>query len=188
MRCRRRSHTQSPTANSSSRWGRRSTSWRSAAPVEVARGSRPAPRHDHGGGCRRCRSGPTLLDTPAGVVVGGVVAVLRPRQPINPRTGPITCDTAQIHSNHLVDHLRLTVCLRMERCAHAQGDARHLEEVMPHMAGADRIPVADDRRREAVEPYNAVEERPGDRDGGVGVAERDEVGVLGEAIDHRQDD
>ena len=65
--------------------------------------------------------------------------------------------------------------------------ARHLEEVTPHMAGEDRIPVADDRRREAVEPYNAVEECPGDQDGSVGVAERDEVGVLGEAIDDGKD-
>jgi hypothetical protein len=38
-----------------------------------------------------------------------------------------------------------------------------------------------------VQPNDAVEERPGHRRRSVGVAKRDEVGVLGEAINHRQD-
>lgn len=41
-----------------------------------------------------------------GGVIGSVVAVLRPRQPIHPSTGTINC---QIHSNHLVNHLGLAV-------------------------------------------------------------------------------
>ena len=39
-----------------------------------------------------------------------------------------------------------------------------------------------------MQPDNIVEESLGNRDGGVGMSKRDEVGVLGEAIDHRQDD
>ena len=39
-----------------------------------------------------------------------------------------------------------------------------------------------------MQPDNVVEERLGDRDGGVGMSKRDEVGVLGEAIDDGEDD
>jgi hypothetical protein len=39
-----------------------------------------------------------------------------------------------------------------------------------------------------VEPHNAVEEGAGDGRCGVGVAERDEVRVLGEAVDHHEYD
>jgi hypothetical protein len=73
-----------------------------------------------------------------------IVTILRPRQPIHPRTRPITCNTTQIHGNHLVDHLRLAVRLWMESGTHAKLDARHLEEVPPHMSGEHRVPVADD--------------------------------------------
>jgi hypothetical protein len=67
----------------------------------------------------------------------------------------------------------------VEGYAHAQADARHLEEVAPHIAGEDGVPVADNGSREAVEAYNAVD---------VGVAQGDKVGVFGESINHRQDD
>src|SRR4051812_1381954 len=49
-----------------------------------------------------------------GGVVGGVVAVLHPGEPIDPSARTITCDTMQIHGNHLVDDLGLAVRLRME--------------------------------------------------------------------------
>ena len=39
-----------------------------------------------------------------------------------------------------------------------------------------------------MEAHDAVEEGTGDRSSGVGVAERDEMRILGEAIDHREDD
>ena len=39
-----------------------------------------------------------------------------------------------------------------------------------------------------MEANNGVNERLGDRGGGVGVAQRDEVSVLGEAVHHGEDD
>ena len=39
-----------------------------------------------------------------------------------------------------------------------------------------------------MQPDNIVEESLGNRDGGVGMSKRDEVGVLGEAIDDGEDD
>ena len=66
-----------------------------------------------------------------------------------------------------------------------KSNARHLKKVAPNMTSKLWIPVADNRRRKPMQADNAVEEGAGDRSSGVGVAERDEVRVLGEAIDHR---
>ena len=76
----------------------------------------------------------------------------------------------------------------MEGGAHAQLDARHLEEVPPDVASEDGVTVADDRRREPVKPDNVDEERTRNRGRRVGVAERYEVGVLREAVDHHEYD
>jgi hypothetical protein len=94
----------------------------------------------------------------------------------------------KIHRDHLGDHLRLAIRLWVEDSTHAQGDASHLEEVVPHMAGEHRVSVADDGRRKPVQPDDAIEEGTGDRGRGVGVAKRDEMRVLGEAVDHREYD
>jgi hypothetical protein len=48
--------------------------------------------------------------------------------------------------------------------------------------------VADDGRRKPVEADDAVEEGPGHGRGCIGVSEGDEVHVLGEAVNHREDD
>ena len=56
------------------------------------------------------------------------------------------------------------------------------------MPGEDGVPVTDNRQREPVQSYDAVEECPCYGRRGVGVAEGDEVGVFGEAIHHREDD
>jgi hypothetical protein len=37
----------------------------------------------------------------------------------------------------IVDHLRLTVCLRVERRAQADLDTGHLKEVVTHVTGED---------------------------------------------------
>jgi len=119
---------------------------------------------------------------------GGIVAVLRPGQPVHPRLRQVTCDTPKIHCDDLIDHLRLTVCLRVEGRAHAERDAGHLEEVTPHMTGENRVPVADDGRREPMQTNNAVEECTCNRGDRVGMAEGDEVRVLGESINHHEND
>jgi hypothetical protein len=83
-------------------------------------------------------------------VEGGVVAVFRPREPVDPRTGSIACDAAQVHSEHLVDHLGLAVRLWMEGGAHAQLHACHPEEVALDVPRKDGVSVADDGGGEAV--------------------------------------
>jgi len=52
---------------------------------------------------------------------------------------------------------RAPISLGVERRAHTESDAGHLEEVPPHVAGEGRVPIIDDRCREAVTAYNAVE-------------------------------
>lgn len=84
--------------------------------------------------------------------------------------------------DHLVDHLRLAVRLRMERRAHAHFHPRHPKEIAPDMTSEHRVTVADDRHGKPVKADDVVEEgtRHGCRD--VGVAERNELRVLGSTI------
>jgi hypothetical protein len=76
----------------------------------------------------------------------------------------------------------------MEGRAHAKSDARHLEQVTPHMIGEDRVTVADDGGWEPVEANDALKEGPIDGRGGVRMAEGNEVRILGEAVDDGEDD
>jgi hypothetical protein len=89
----------------------------------------------------------------------GVVAVLRPREPIHPRTRPITCNTVQVHSNHLVHHLGLPIHLWVKRRAHAELNARQAKQVAA--AGEDGVPITHDGQGKPVQLNDAVEERPG---------------------------
>jgi hypothetical protein len=80
----------------------------------------------------------------------GVVAVLRPREPVHPSPRSITCHTTKVHGDHLVDNLGLVVRLRVKRRAHAEGDAGTLEEVAPDVSGKHRVSIADDGGGEPV--------------------------------------
>ena len=70
-----------------------------------------------------------------------VVVVLRPRRPVDLGSRAVPQGAAKIHSNHLIDDLRLTIRLRVERRAQAKLHASHLEKVMPHVAREDRIAI-----------------------------------------------
>ena len=85
-----------------------------------------------------------------GGVEGCVVAVLRLGEPVHPSSMSITCNTAQVHGNHFIDHLRLAVSLRVESRAHAQLDADHLEVVTPDVASEHGISIADDGGQKSV--------------------------------------
>jgi hypothetical protein len=80
----------------------------------------------------------------------------------------------------------LAIRLWVEGCAEAQGYTGELEELLPEGAGVYRITVTDDGAGETMKPHDVVEEGLSDRHGGVGVAEGDEVGVLGESINDDQ--
>ena len=82
----------------------------------------------------------------------------------------------------------MAVRLRPERRAEAELDAGKCEELHPELAREDRVPIAHNRARETMEPYDLVEEDPGDGCSSVGVADRNEVGVFGEAVDDGEDD
>ena len=89
---------------------------------------------------------------------------------------------------HLVDHLGFPVVLWMECRTQAQFYARHLKKIAPDMTSEHRVTVAGDRRGKPVEADDTVEEGPGHGRRRVGMTERDEVSILGEAVDHREND
>jgi hypothetical protein len=65
---------------------------------------------------------------------------------------------------------------------------RHPEEIPPDMPREDRVSVADDQSGKPVKADDAVEEGTGHGCSSVRMAEHDEVGILGEAVDRREDD
>jgi hypothetical protein len=68
-----------------------------------------------------------------------------------------------------------SVYIWVERRAHVKSDARHLEEIAPHMAHEDWVAVTDDESGEPVKVNDVVEEGPGNGHGGGRVAKGDEV-------------
>jgi hypothetical protein len=76
----------------------------------------------------------------------------------------------------------------VERRAHAELYARQPKEIPPDVTCEHRITVADDGRRKPMEEDDAIEEGPGHGRDCIGMTEGDEVRVLGEAVNHREDD
>jgi len=76
----------------------------------------------------------------------------------------------------------------MEGRAHAQRDACHLEEVTPDVPSKQYVVIADNGRAKLVEPDDTVEESSSNGGDRVGMAKRNKMRVLGEAIDHREND
>jgi hypothetical protein len=82
----------------------------------------------------------------------------------------------------------LAIRLRVEGRAHAELYARQPKEIPPDVTREHRVTVAYDGRRKPMEVDDAVEEGPGHERGCIGVTEGDEVRVLGEAVNYREDD
>jgi hypothetical protein len=72
----------------------------------------------------------------------------------------------------------------VERQASAQFRAGEPEQLFPECASEDWVTVTHDGLWHAMKPDNVVEEGLGDHRGGVGVAEGEEVCVLGEPVHH----
>jgi hypothetical protein len=68
-----------------------------------------------------------------------------------------------------------------------QRSATEAEQFLPHCGGEDWVLIAHDQRSNDVEVDNLHKEDRGDGRGGVKVVEKDEVRILGEAIDNHQD-
>ncbi|XP_021309766.1 uncharacterized protein LOC8080735 isoform X3 [Sorghum bicolor] len=119
---------------------------------------------------------------------GGVEDIFRPRQPAQPVAWPVTCQTAKVHYNDLVSGLRLPVGLWVERRRHLQLCAAQTQQLPLEVGGEHRVTVGDDGLRDAVQPHDVGEESLGHCLGRVWVRQGQEVGVLAEAVDDRQDD
>jgi hypothetical protein len=74
----------------------------------------------------------------------------------------------------------------VEGCRQVELDPCQREQLGPELAREDRVPVADNGVRHAMEPDNGVEECPSYERRHVGVVECNEVRILGEAVDHRE--
>jgi hypothetical protein len=116
----------------------------------------------------------------------GVVAVLHPREPLEPLAGQVTSEATKVHCDDLVDRLRLAIGLWVECRGQLQLYSGHGEELRPKFAGEDGISVADYGAWNHVEPHNVVKERPHHRRRRAGVPERNEMCIRGEAVDDRQ--
>lgn len=67
----------------------------------------------------------------------------------------------------------------MEGGAKAELDIGQAEELRPQFVGEDWIPVAHNRSWDVVKAHHMIEEGSSDGHGSVGVAEHDEVCILG---------
>jgi hypothetical protein len=74
----------------------------------------------------------------------------------------------------------------VEGSADPQLNTGETKQLLPEGAGEDRVTVADDGARGAVQLDDVVEEGLCDGHNGVRVAQRNEVGVLEEAVHHHE--
>ena len=121
-------------------------------------------------------------------MIRGIVAIFSPGEPIQPCARPVPSGAPQILGDRLVDNLGLAIRLRMEGRAHPELDTDEFEDVAPNMASEHRIPIAHNGVWEPMQSDNGFEERLRHCGRRVGVTQGDEVSMLGELINHRQDD
>lgn len=87
-----------------------------------------------------------------------------------------------------VEHLRLTVDLRMVSGAHAELGPTQLEQFAPEITDEDGIAVRYKATRKPMEFTGGVEKKSGHLISGVMCRKGPEMRSLGIAVDHHQDD
>jgi hypothetical protein len=76
----------------------------------------------------------------------------------------------------------------VERRGEVKLDTGECKQLPSKFTCEDRIPIADNGAWKSVEADNVGEERPGHRGRRIGMAQRNEMGELGESVDHCQND
>ena len=122
--------------------------------------------------------------------MSGTPSCSRTRPKATNRATPraVTCQASQIHSDSLVDGLGLPVRLWVERRAHQELDSGAAEQITPDVTCEHGVTVADYGLRDAVKPHDVLEEGSGHGRSCIGVAKRNEMCILRETVDHREQD
>jgi hypothetical protein len=102
----------------------------------------------------------------------GVVAELRPWQPLKPLAGTVTGEATKVHGDDLVGGFRLPVRLGVKCGGEIQLHTRQREQFTLEVACEHRVPIANNRSRDPVEANDVVEEASGDGGCCVRVSQR----------------
>jgi hypothetical protein len=81
---------------------------------------------------------------------GGVVAIFGPWEPLKPLSWLITSEAVEVRRDHLVRCFLLAVGMGMKCRREVELDAGEGEQLLPELAGEDRISVADDGAQQAM--------------------------------------
>ena len=84
----------------------------------------------------------------------------------------------------MIDHLGLSIGLRMKSDAHLKLDPSELKEIVPNMPRNHWITITNNGHRETMKSDDALKEHPGNRSCGVWVTQRKKMRLLGESVNH----
>lgn len=118
---------------------------------------------------------------------GGIVPELRHWQPPAPLVRRVLDSASEVHLHALIHPFTLAVGLRVIGCRVQQFGASAREQLAPEVACEDLVAIGDDGHRNAVQLHHVLPEGARHLLGVEGVAERDKVGELGEAVDDHHD-
>lgn len=130
--------------------------------------------------CKRCIT--------QGRVVGHIVAEFGPCKPLLPLPWVIAGHAVEIDLDNLVDHLRLTVRLRMEGGAHVKTHLEEMEKLLPKLANENKVSVGENSGWETMKTDDVGEEHSCRRSRSIWMHQMNKVGIFGETVnDHYYD-
>ena len=115
-----------------------------------------------------------------------VVAEFCQRKEASPVGLLVVAVHSQVLLQHRVEPLRLAICLRVERGRPIGSNATELQETAPEVGREDRITIAHQGFRQAVNPNDVVKEQGRHVRCRHGFGCRDEHRSLRQAVDHHQ--